>query len=474
MTMLPPYEKYQACESRWLARVPAHWSLSRAKYFLQEIDDRSETGEETLLSMRQFRGLVPHNSVSTKAIGAEHLIGYKRVRINELVLNRMQAGNAMFFASTLSGLVSPDYAVFRLRRNDNPEYLGLLFRSYPMRGLFRSESKGLGTGTSGFLRLYSDRFSALRIPVPTRGEQDQIVNFLRAQDAHIARFIKSKRQLIDLLIEQKAQLIGDAVTQGIVTSENFRLASVDWFSKIPEHWNVVTLKQVADIRFSGVDKHSHADETAIRLCNYTDVYKNAEITAEMAFMVATATKAEITRLTLQAGDVIITKDSETPLDIAVPAWVPQDLPGVVCGYHLGLLRPDQQVVSGEFLFRCIGAKPIAQQFHVLATGVTRFALSKHDVRNAVIPLPPLAEQTAICRWIEAECKPLDEAIRRTEDEIQLIREYRDRLIADVVTGQIDVRNWVPGPDDIMHEADLATLTDNDDAQTEQETDDGDD
>ena len=151
------YTTYKATGSRWVERVPTHWTLLRAKNFLREVDDRTKTGEETLLSMRQHRGLVPHNDVSAKRIDARHLVGYKRARPDELVLNRMQAGNAMFFRAGRFGLVSPDYAVFRLLRDDNPHYLGYLFRSRPMCGLFRSESKGLGTGTSGFLRLYSDR-----------------------------------------------------------------------------------------------------------------------------------------------------------------------------------------------------------------------------------------------------------------------------------------------------------------------------
>lgn len=147
---------------------------------------------------------------------------------------------------------------------------------------------------------------------------------------------------------------------------------------------------------------------------------------------------------------------------------------MVCAYHLGLLRPDPNRVLGEFLFRAIGSAYVAQQFHVLATGVTRFALGKRDVKNAIIALPPLDEQAAICGRIAHECRPLVDAIARTEDEIKLIREYRDRQIADVVTGQIDVRSWKPGPDDQITEEDLAALGDDDDNDTTEEETDGDD
>lgn len=210
------------------------------------------------------------------------------------------------------------------------------------------------------LRLYFDQFGQIPIPVPPRPEQDQIVAYLRAQDAHIARFIKAKRDLIKLLTEQKLRIIDHAVTRGLDEEVALRPSGIEWLGEVPEHWEVALIKHITDVRFSGVDKHFHDHETPVRLCNYTDVYKNDRITNDMDLMRATATAAEIARLTLKAGDVILTKDSETPDDIGVPAWVPEDLPGVVCAYHLGLLRPVSDRVLGEFLFRSIGSARTAQ------------------------------------------------------------------------------------------------------------------
>ncbi len=294
------------------------------------------------------------------------------------------------------------------------------------------------------------------------------------RDADIALFIKSKRELIKLLTERKLRIIDQAVTQGLAPTASLRPSGIQWLGEVPEHWEVVFIKHVADVRFSGVDKHSHEHETPVRLCNYTDVYKNDRITGDMDLMRATATRAELSRLTLKAGDVILTKDSETADDIGVPAWVPADLPGVVCAYHLCLLRPQPDRVLGEFLFRAISSARTAQQFHVLATGVTRFALSKHDVKNAVIALPPVEDQRAICRWITDECQPLDDAIARTEDQIKLVREYRDRLIADVVTGQVDVSGWQSGKLDMLDDAALAALSDSQEDTLEGEVIDGED
>jgi len=469
MTMASAYPNYRQSKMRWLPALPEHWNEQRAKTFFREVDERSKTGQEELLSVSHLTGVTPRSQKKVTMFKAASYIGSKLCRPGDIVINTLWAWMAALGASRHVGIVSPAYGVYRPHRADsfNPAYLDYLLRTRA----YVAEYIGRSTGIrSSRLRLYPNQFLDIVLIQPPRPEQDQIVAYLRVQDAHIARFIKAKRDLIKLLTEQKLRIIDHAVTRGLDAAVTLKPSGIEWLGEVPEHWEVVLIKHVADVRFSGVDKHSHDHETPVHLCNYTDVYKNDRITDNMDLMRATATTAEIGRLTLKAGDVILTKDSETPDDIGVPAWVPDDLPGVVCAYHLGLLRPVPDRVLGEFLFRAIGSARTAQQFHVLATGVTRFALGKHDVKNAVITLPPVEEQTTICRWITDECRPLDDAITRAEEEIKLIREYRDRLIADVVTGQIDVRGWQPGPEDVVDDAALAALDDENEEVTEEEDD----
>lgn len=467
------YPSYRTARMRWLPPVPEHWNEQRAKTFFREVDERSKTGQEELLSVSHLTGVTPRSQKKVTMFKAASYVGSKLCRPGDIVINTLWAWMAALGASRHVGIVSPAYGVYRPHRADsfNPAYLDYLLRTRSYVAEYIGRSTGIRASR---LRLYPNQFLDIALLQPPRPEQDQIVAYLRAQDAHVARLIKAKRDLIGLLTEQKLRIIDHAVTRGIDSSVALKPSGIDWLGDVPRHWDIALLKHVADVRFSGVDKHSHDHEIPVRLCNYTDVYKNDKITDGMDLMRATATAGEIARLTLKAGDVIITKDSETPDDIAVPAWVPEGLPGVVCAYHLGLLRPDPGRIKGEFLFRAIGSARIAEQFHVLATGVTRFALGKHDVKNAVIALPPVEEQKAICKWIDEECKPLEDAILRAEEEIKLIREYRDRQIADVVTGQVDVRGWVPGPDDVVAEEDLAALGGDEEIDTDGEEDDGDD
>jgi type I restriction enzyme S subunit len=158
---------------------------------------------------------------------------------------------------------------------------------------------------------------------------------------------------------------------------------------------VVSLCEVTDIRLSGVDKKTLAGEEAVRLCNYLDVYRNRYILKNMSFMDATAKPSERTRCELRAGDVLITKDSEVPTDIAVPSLVISDLEDVLCGYHLAIIRPNQALVDPKylsFLFRSVHAN---KYFSSRAKGVTRFAINLGDIRNFQFCLPPLPAQVRI-------------------------------------------------------------------------------
>ena len=122
---------------------------------------------------------------------------------------------------------------------------------------------------------------------------------------------------------------------------------------VPEDWRVVRLGNVAEVSFSGVDKKAVEGEVPVELCNYTDVFYNRRIRTGMEFMAATATPVECARWALMQGDVLFTKDSETPDEIGIPSYVADDLPNVLCGYHLGLARPSPATVSGAFLARTL-------------------------------------------------------------------------------------------------------------------------
>jgi type I restriction enzyme S subunit len=196
----------------WLGSTPTDWPVTRIKYLLREFDERSRSGSETLLSVRMHHGVVPFAEHFSRPPQAASLIGFKVVRPGQLVINRMQAGNGVIFPSRLHGLVSPDYAVFDPLGDVNVDFLGELFRCRTVRTKFRSESKGLGTGTSGFLRLYNDRLGAIHVALPNRSEQDRILEHLSLATRDIDRARSRLEREVALISEYRTRLIADVVT----------------------------------------------------------------------------------------------------------------------------------------------------------------------------------------------------------------------------------------------------------------------
>ena len=235
------------------------------------------------------------------------------------------------------------------------------------------------------------------------------------------------------------------MTNGLISYLETKDSGVEWLGEVPTHWEVRRLRNVSELRVSNVNKHTKEGELPIRLCNYVDVYKNDHIRSGMAFMAATAKSDEVDRFQLVTGDVLITKDSESWNDIGVPALVQEVDADVVCGYHLALLRPDTMQLKGTFLFRAMQNRGVAHQFHVEAKGVTRYGLSHDAIKSVQIPVPSLPEQTAIVRFLDYADRRIQRYIRAKEKLIELLKEQKQAVIHQAVTGQIDISTGQPYP-----------------------------
>ena len=213
-------------------------------------------------------------------------------------------------------------------------------------------------------------------------------------------------------------------------------SGVEWLGELPAHWEVRRLKTTASVQLSNVDKHSEEGQVPVRLCNYVDVYYNDLITVDLEFMNATATPAQVRRFRLRAGDVVITKDSESWTDIAVPAVVGEDLSDVLCGYHLAHIKPGPGL-DGRFLARQFSAIGTRDQFYVAANGITRFGLGGDAIRTGLFPIAPIEEQRTIAGFLDRETAKIDTLVARKERLIELLQEKRTALITRAVTRGLD-------------------------------------
>jgi len=212
----------------------------------------------------------------------------------------------------------------------------------------------------------------------------------------------------------------------------YKDSGVEWLGEVPEHWLIKKLKYQTNILPSNVDKKSKPGEDPIQLCNYTDVYYNDLIRPSRNFMKASATREQIIKFTLRACDTIITKDSEDINDIAVPAYVPETIKDVICGYHLALIRPFV-LRYGAFIKRNFETSYAKAYFGTMANGLTRYGLGTYALANAFFVQPPLKEAVTIATFLNHETTKIDTLIEKQQKLIALLKEKRQAVISHAVT-----------------------------------------
>lgn len=203
-------------------------------------------------------------------------------------------------------------------------------------------------------------------------------------------------------------------------------------------WRTVPLKRLASVRVSNVDKKTVDGDTAVRLCNYTDVYYRDTIRPDHEYMAATATRDQLSTFRLRAGDVLITKDSETADDIGVPAYVAAGAPDLVCGYHLAMIRPVASALRGRYLYWAMSSSAVREQLSSMATGITRYGLRTDGISLIEFPLPTLEQQQAIADFLDAETARIDAIVDRKRVFRRLLAERRGALREEIF---VDRPGW---------------------------------
>jgi len=217
----------------------------------------------------------------------------------------------------------------------------------------------------------------------------------------------------------------------------YKDSGVSWLGDTPAHWEMLRLKELAFIQNSNVDKKSHDGETAVLLCNYVDVYKNDFISSSLDFMKATANESEIQRFEIKKNDVLITKDSETCEDIAMPALCLESLEGVLCGYHLAQFRTNKKLLLGAYLFRLFQSENYGFRFVISAKGITRVGLGQSAIADSLTPLPPLDEQERITNYLDIKAAQIDRKIELLSQKAEKYGKLKQSLVNKTVTRGLD-------------------------------------
>lgn len=427
---LAPYPEYRESDSPAAPKIPRQWTVHRCRYLFREKDERSKDGRETHLSMSQKYGLIDSSKIDKWRLKSESYAGGKLCKNGDLVLNRLKAHLGVFAHAKQPGVVSPDYTVLRPITDDNPRYFELLFKSPPFITEFTKSTKGI---VKGFWRLYTDDFYSIRALVPPPEEQEQILRYIDSLTARANKFIRNKRRFIELLKEQKQNIINQAVTRGLDPNVKLKPSGVEWIGDIPEHWEVAPLKHLAGINSRVLPESTDENYTF----KYFDISSvgTGSLTAEPETLRFGQAPSRARRI-LKKGDTIL---STVRTYLKAVYYVSDEVEDWIASTGFAALTPKKEI-HPPFLGLLIQSDNFINRVIRESIGVAYPAIAETKLGTLHLAYPvSFDEQQEILEHIADSSKAIDQAISRAQREIELMREYRTRLISDVVTGQMDVR-----------------------------------
>jgi len=452
------YPKYKDSGIAWLGRIPEHWDVRRIKYVFKELDPRSEKGDEDLLSVSQYTGVTKKSDKVAEGeniSNAKTLEGYKIVEKDDLVINIMLAWNGSLGISKYNGIVSPAYCVYRSLIGGE-KYFGYLFKTKNAQQEFKKQSTGI---IDSRLRMYTDSFFDIKTVIPPKPEQTAIANFLDYKLKKIDSFIQKKTQLIKLLNEQKAAIINQAVTKGVPTNDellmmndelkknnihnsqftthNYKDSGIEWLGDIPENWEVRKLKHCVNgkLKYGANEPGGDLQENDPRYIRITDFDKTGKL-REDTFC---SLKSELAEpYLLKTGDILFARSGGT----VGKTFQFKNFEGDACfaGYLIKA-EPNTKIISSDFLFQYTNSGIYEQWkgFIFNKATIENIGADKYNILPVIVPTMP--EQKQIVRYIETETNKIDKTITTIKKEIDLVEEYKTALIAEAVTGKIDVRGF---------------------------------
>lgn len=446
------YPEYKATNLPWLPQIPTHWEMMKNKYLLKQREDVSETGDELLLSLSQYTGITAKKLSSGRL--SETLVGYKIVHKNDIVMNIMLAWNGSTAMSTLDGVVSPAYAVFQVTGDTQPKFLHYLFKIPQILQYFKAFSFGV---IESRLRLYPDELAKLFSIIPPVAEQEQIVRYLDSMTAKINKLIRAKKKQIALLQEQKQAIINQAVTKGLNPNAEMKDSGIDWLGQIPAHWAIKKFSKVASIKSNLVKPENYYDYPQV------SPDKIEKHTGKLLPVISVKDAGIISNNHLFfKGQILYSKIRPLLNKVAI---APFD------GLCSADMYPIETILETEYLKFFMLSTWFLYQIKQSGDRAKMPKINQEEMAKLEIVIPSKHEQKDIVRSIYECWNQIDMVLKSLEKSIQTLSEYKNSLIASVVTGQVDIRNIQVenfDPADLISDTDDDPVEDDDQPQEESE------
>ena len=442
---LKPYPAYKDSGVEWLGDVPKRWDTRPLKHW---VTINAEVLPETTDPDRVFRyvdiGSVGTGSLTQKPqrlLFARAPSRARRIAHNgdTLVSTVRTYLKAIYFVQGEADEIvcSTGFAVLTPRVGTVPQFVSYLVRSNAFTDRVTADSVG-----TAYPAIAESRLGSFHVPSPPLPEQAAIVRFLDHADRRIRRYIRTKQKLIALLEEQKQAIIHQAVTGQIdvrtgQTYPAYKTSGVEWLGDVPENWEKRRLKSISRIRY-GLGQPPRELSDGLPLIRATNVDHGRIVEKDLVYVDALDVPKSRDAF-LSKKEIIVVRSGAYTADSAI---IPEAYEGAVAGYDMIV------TVSGaqpEFIAIALLSNYVRDdQLIISSTRSAQPHINAEELGTAVLLLPPLDEQAAIVRYLDRATADIDIATDRARRQIDLLKEYRTRLIADVVTGKLDVREAATG------------------------------
>ncbi len=447
------YPKYKDSGVEWIGEIPEGWKVKRIKnigFLYSGISGKSGSDFNNLENPNNKKYINFTNIANNRFIKSTDL-GLVAISEDE-TQNKVKKGDLLFLMSSenfedvgKSALLLEDLGELYLNsfckglrltdENINSFFLSHLLCSNALSQLISIEGRG-------FTRINLRQDGVLNLPViiPPISEQTKIVNYLNKKTAEIDALISKKEKLIELLKEERTAIINQAVTRGLDPNVKLKDSGIEWLGKIPEHWEVKKIKHVSNKIGSGVTPKGGAEvyqDSGIPLLRSQNIYFNGLKLDDVAF-ISEEIHNSMNGSKVHSGDVLL---NITGGSIGRCYFVTDEFEEANVNQHVCIIRPNEKI-NTVYLYNLLASVIGQTQIEACQTGSNREGLNFEQLKNFTIPLPDIMEQQTILSSFVEKNNDVDIIISKTEQEIELLKEYKTALISEVVTGKVDVRGEV--------------------------------
>ena len=406
------YSKYKDSGVKWIGDViPAHWKVMRGKSIFNLITERSQSEVKIgLENIESFTGRYVDTETMFDSEGVQ-------VRVGDIVYGKLRPYLCKVWLASFDCNAVGDFYIFRCKDEENTKYILQLFLSHEFTGITNASTYG-----ARMPRVSSSFILSLNFPLPPLAEQRAIVSYLDSKVGQIDTYIAKQTQQIELLKQLKQAVIANAVTKGIDTNPNVKRkqSGVNWLGEIPDHWEVSKLRKHFIPRMQKVSDKDFAP---------LSVTKDGILP-----QLDTACKTDNgeNRKLVRKGDYVVNSRSDRKGSGGISPF-----DGSVSLINIVIYPIDGEQEYYHYLFRC---NNFVEEFYRNGRGIVAdlWTTRYQEMKNIEIPIPPLAEQRAIVSYIEAQTANINKLIDAYEQQVERVKEYKQRLISDAVTGKMNV------------------------------------